>query len=146
MMRHLRSTLLVLLVLLACAFVAGRALSEGLLDDDTDNEQPQTDVSITEGDAPTTVQGPTSFTVAGAWYQLAFTAPTVPDNRAAHHGGLDEQLVDLMNRAQSTMDVAIYDFDLANVAEAMAAAAARGVHVRMVTDTDTFGNTRKPAV
>jgi phosphatidylserine/phosphatidylglycerophosphate/cardiolipin synthase-like enzyme len=55
-------------------------------------------------------------------------------------------LVGLVNRSQRTLDVAIYDFDLQNVAEAMAQARARGVQVRMVTDSDTIGKTQDRAI
>ena len=84
--------------------------------------------------------------VDGGWYQLYFTAPKYPDNPANHRGGIDERLVQLMDRAQRTLDVADYDFDLVNVADAMVRAKQRGVTVRMVTDGDTVGNTRQQAI
>lgn len=74
---------------------------------------------------------------AGDWYQIGFTSPVYPDRPANHKGGLDERLVALINGTQRSLDVAIYDFDLLNVAGAMARAKQRGVTVRMVTDTDT---------
>src|SRR3954471_15835303 len=57
-------------------------------------------------------------TTTGSWYELHFTAPVYPDNPANHKGGLDMNLVALMDKATKTMDVADYDFDLANVADA----------------------------
>jgi phosphatidylserine/phosphatidylglycerophosphate/cardiolipin synthase-like enzyme len=84
--------------------------------------------------APTAVQPQ----AGQPWYQLYFTSPQYPDNRALHTGGIDEQLVDLIDTATATIDVADYDFDLENVAHALARAAARGVRVRMVTDSDTL--------
>ena len=86
--------------------------------------------------------------VASDVWQVAFTAPvSPPDNDPAkHHGSLDDKLVGLMNRAARTLDVADYDFDLANVAQAMANAAKRGVRVRMVTDSDTLDNTKDAEV
>ncbi|MDA8218511.1 MAG: phospholipase D-like domain-containing protein [Dehalococcoidales bacterium] len=78
----------------------------------------------------------------GGWYEVRFTQPVYPDDPSRHQGSLDTSLVDLMDRATRTLDVAVYDFDLADVAEAMARAKARGVAVRMVTDTDTLQNTR----
>jgi phosphatidylserine/phosphatidylglycerophosphate/cardiolipin synthase-like enzyme len=80
--------------------------------------------------------------VRGDWYEVAFTGPIYPDDPARHHGGLDERLVALVDRAQKTLDVADYDFDLPNVADAMVRASERRVRVRMVTDTDTLDNTR----
>jgi phosphatidylserine/phosphatidylglycerophosphate/cardiolipin synthase-like enzyme len=86
---------------------------------------------------------PTSSSGATDWYQLYFTDPKYPDNPADHKGGIDTHLVDLMNSATKTIDVADYDFDLGDVSTAMAQATSRGVKVRMVTDTDTFTSTNK---
>ncbi|HEU5100526.1 MAG TPA: phospholipase D-like domain-containing protein [Roseiflexaceae bacterium] len=72
------------------------------------------------------------------WYDIYFTTPRYPDRPAYHQGGLDTQLITLINSAQQTIDIAAYDFDLQNVATALAQAAARGVRVRMVTDSDTL--------
>ncbi len=80
------------------------------------------------------------------WYQLYFTQPKYPDNPANHRGGLDEKLVALMDRAQTSLDVADYDFDLPNVADAMVRAKARGVTVRMVTDSDTLNDEKNEEI
>src|SRR6476661_3694679 len=69
-------------------------------------------------------------------FQVYFTTPRYPDDPKAHHGGPDEPLTQLMQSATRTLDVCDYDFDLQDVAHAMADAAGRGVKVRMVTDTD----------
>ncbi len=45
-----------------------------------------------------------------------------------------------MDRAERTLDIAIYDFDLESIADALARAASRGVQVRMVTDSDTMNS------
>jgi len=72
------------------------------------------------------------------WYDIYFTTPRYPDRSEYHQGGLDTQLVAFIDSAQQTIDIAAYDFDLENVANALAQAAARGVRVRMVTDSDTL--------
>jgi phosphatidylserine/phosphatidylglycerophosphate/cardiolipin synthase-like enzyme len=82
-------------------------------------------------------------TLNGGWYQLYFTAPKYPDNPADHKGGLDTRLVALIDTAKTSVDVADYDFDLANVADALVRAKGRGATVRMVTDTDTLTNKDK---
>ncbi len=82
----------------------------------------------------------------GGWYRLYFTAPKYPDNPANHRGGLDEKLVALLDSAKTSIDIADYDFDLANVADALVRAKERGVTVRMVTDTDTLTNTKNAAI
>ena len=84
--------------------------------------------------------------VSGGWYQLYFTAPKYPDNPANHKDGLDAKLVALIDTAKMSVDVADYDFDLANVADAMVRAKGRGATVRMVTDTDTLSNTKDAAI
>lgn len=78
----------------------------------------------------------------GGWYDLYFTTPVYPDRPENRRGGIDEKLVALINSSRRTLDIAAYDFDLHNVAQAMARAAQRGVTVRMVTDTDTVQNVR----
>lgn len=83
---------------------------------------------------------PTPQGGGAAWYQLFFTTPRYPDKPEYHRGGIDEQLVAFIGTAQQTIDLADYDFDLENVASALAKASARGVRVRMVTDTDTLTN------
>lgn len=104
-------------------------------------EQPDTRATA-EPAPPGTTPVPTGGggEAQGGWYQLFFTSPQYPDNPQLHRGGLDEQLVALIDRAQQTVDLADYDFDLANVADAMARAQRRGVRVRMVTDSDTLAN------
>ncbi len=97
-------------------------------------------VAVVAPNAPST---PTPGTSTAGWYQVYFTDPHYPDNPANHAGGIDTHLVDLMDRATTSIDVADYDFDLADVANAMTRAKQRGVRVRMVTDTDTFTNPNK---
>jgi phosphatidylserine/phosphatidylglycerophosphate/cardiolipin synthase-like enzyme len=72
-----------------------------------------------------------------------FTDPVYPDNVADHQGGLDEMLAADIIRAQSTVDVAAYDFDLETVTDALLEAHAYGVLVRLVTDSD---NAQEPVV
>ncbi|MCC7106737.1 MAG: phospholipase [Chloroflexi bacterium] len=91
-----------------------------------------------DGARATSPGKPASGSVAADWYDLFFTQPLIPDRKELHHGGLDERLVAMMDEATISLDVADYDFDLENVALAMAKALARGVRVRMVTDTDTL--------
>lgn len=90
------------------------------------------------------VASPAGSPVAGGPWEVAFTAPILPPDNdpAQHRGGLDVRLVALMDRATRTLDVADYDFDLADVADAMARASQRGARVRMVTDSDTLDNTK----
>jgi phosphatidylserine/phosphatidylglycerophosphate/cardiolipin synthase-like enzyme len=79
---------------------------------------------------------------AGAWYEIYFTEPQYPDRPEARRGGIDERFVAFIDDAQRSLDIAVYEFDLDNVAEALARAQRRGVAVRMVMDSDTLENTR----
>jgi len=72
-----------------------------------------------------------------------FTDPQYPDNPADRQGGLDKALAADIARAQFTVDVAAYDFDLQSVADALVEAHESGVRVRLVTDSD---NAEEPAV
>jgi phosphatidylserine/phosphatidylglycerophosphate/cardiolipin synthase-like enzyme len=98
--------------------------------------------------APPAASAGSPVAAASDAWQVAFTSPvSPPDNDPTkHHGSLDDRLVALMARATRTLDVADYDFDLADVAQAMAGAARRGARVRMVTDSDTLDNTKDAAV
>ena len=51
-----------------------------------------------------------------------------------------------INTATKTIDLADYDFDLENVATALAQATERDVRVRMVTDSDTLNNDNNQAI
>ena len=72
------------------------------------------------------------------WYQVYFTVPRYPDKDEYHTGGLDERLAAAIERAENSVEVAAYDFDLTSVANALIAAKKRRVRVRVVTDTDNI--------
>ncbi len=75
----------------------------------------------------------TSQPAASGWYHLYFTGPT-PDHLA---GGIPDLIAASLDAAQQTIDVAIYEFDLPVIADALLRAKGRGVQVRLVTDTDS---------
>jgi len=85
---------------------------------------------------PTPTPGVTP--IFSSWCQPYFTIPLYPDRPEFHRGGIDEELVALIESAQESIDVAVYDFDLKNVAQALIEAQKRGVTVRLVTDTDNL--------
>lgn len=87
-------------------------------------------------------QPPTEQGQAPAWIDVYFTTP-LGGSRQPPSGAparLDEHLVAAIDTAQRTVDMAIYDFELENVADALLRAKARGVQVRLVTDTDNAKN------
>jgi phosphatidylserine/phosphatidylglycerophosphate/cardiolipin synthase-like enzyme len=70
----------------------------------------------------------------GVW----FSRPQEFDGQ--YTGGPDEALDLAIDRARCCVDAAVYDIDLLPVARAMLRAEARGVTVRIVTDTDYENN------
>lgn len=76
---------------------------------------------------------------AGVLWEALFTTPqrtgTPPESSP---GRLDLRLVELIDGARSSVDMAIYDLELENVAQALVRARERGVRVRVVTDTDNL--------
>jgi phosphatidylserine/phosphatidylglycerophosphate/cardiolipin synthase-like enzyme len=65
-----------------------------------------------------------------------FSRPQAFDGEYA--GGPDEALVQGIDEAAATIDIASYDFDLLSVARALLRATGRGVAVRIVVDTDNW--------
>ncbi|MCS7003624.1 MAG: phospholipase D-like domain-containing protein, partial [Dehalococcoidia bacterium] len=87
----------------------------------------------------------TAATAPGArgddgWHRLYFTAPRFPDRPENRTGGIDQHLVAFIDQAQRSLDVAVYEFDLDSVADALVRARNRNVAVRMVLDTDTLND------
>ncbi|MEW5958504.1 MAG: phospholipase D-like domain-containing protein [Chloroflexota bacterium] len=76
--------------------------------------------------------------VGGEWYRLYFTSPQYPDEPARRVDLIEQGLIEVIDRAQHSLDIAIYELDLDKVADAVLAARRRGVNVRLVTDTDSL--------
>lgn len=69
------------------------------------------------------------------WYSIYFTDPQ-GDGAATLRGGPDEALVQAIDTAQYSVDVAIYHLDLWSVRDALLRAHKRGVRVRVVTESN----------
>lgn len=69
------------------------------------------------------------------WVSVYFSDPDNP-SASTYHGGPDEALADAINAARSSVDAALYDLDLWSIRDALIHAHARGVSVRLVTETD----------
>jgi len=65
------------------------------------------------------------------------TDPTNP-TAASYRGGIDEALVEAIDQARLSVDVAIYDLNLWSIRDALINAHRRGVAVRLVTDSDNM--------
>ncbi len=83
----------------------------------------------------TTPADATANASASDLYQIYFTTPTCPAIEA-RTGGIDSIIADDMLRAQSEVDIAAFDLDSQPMVDALIALQARGVRVRVVTDTD----------
>lgn len=76
--------------------------------------------------------------VSGEWYRLYFTSPQYPDQPENRVNLIEQGLIETINQAQRSLDIAIYELDLDRVGDAILAARDRGVAVRLVTDSDTL--------
>jgi hypothetical protein len=112
-----------LAILLVVIVVAVLALQNASTRTDTGQAERQTNEIDTTSLVPGQVGS--GLHASGPWWDVYFTAPVYPDDPSRHSGGLDRRLVDLINGTRTSLDVAIYDFDLQNVADAMASEGAR---------------------
>lgn len=76
---------------------------------------------------------------AQSWYSVYFTDPSSPQ-AGSYHGGPDEALAEAMDGARESIDVAVLEFNLYSLRDALVAAHKRGVRVRMVIDSDSIGD------
>ena len=72
------------------------------------------------------------------WYQLYFTNPVLTSPLLDPTGGIPDQIAAAFDGAHATIDLAIYQFDLKVISDALLRARARGVRVRVVTDSDSL--------
>lgn len=97
----------------------------------------EADVSSPGGSQPVPTSAPVAIEpVEGEWYRLYFTTPRYPDEPANRTETIVQGLLGVINSAQKTLDIAIYELNLDEIGDAILAARDRGVQVRMVTDTD----------
>lgn len=71
------------------------------------------------------------------WLKVFFTEPTA-EYAASYRGGPDSQLAEAIRGARLTVEAAIYNMNLWSVRNALMDAHARGVIVRVVTDSDNI--------
>jgi phosphatidylserine/phosphatidylglycerophosphate/cardiolipin synthase-like enzyme len=72
---------------------------------------------------------------SGSFYTVYFTDPASYPSGATT-GGIEENLIALINEAQSSIDFAVFEFNLQDVADALIAAHQRGVQIRAVYDNE----------
>ncbi|HNB52362.1 MAG TPA: phospholipase D-like domain-containing protein [Anaerolineales bacterium] len=88
--------------------------------------------SLTEISRPPTAVSPQTLNTSGVWYAVYFTDRTLE----RFSGGPDEPLVEAIDQAQISVEVAAYDLSLWSVRDALLHAQARGVTVRVVMEAD----------
>lgn len=83
--------------------------------------------------APTTTQ--VMGTSTGDWYEVYFTSPVIPFD-GVYTGGIENHLIQKIDSAQNTIDLAVFEFNIETVAQALINAKERGVDVRVVYDNE----------
>ena len=101
-------------------------------------QMPTPEVDVTQRATPgthvTPIELQSGYGVRGAWYELYFTDPASPLASQAT-GGVDGPLVEAIDAARLSIDVAAYSLSLNSVRNALLRAHDRGVTVRMVMET-----------
>lgn len=77
---------------------------------------------------------PRANVTEGTWYTVYFTIPSYPEKEAGRTGGVDAAIVGDFERAQKTIDAAVFDFRLPSLVDALVRAVGRGVKVRAIVD------------
>jgi phosphatidylserine/phosphatidylglycerophosphate/cardiolipin synthase-like enzyme len=74
-----------------------------------------------------------------AHLEVRFTRPD-PNGPSTLRGGPDADLAQAIDRAETTVDMAIYDLNLWSIRDALLAAKRRGVDVRLVVESDNLAS------
>jgi|WetSurMetagenome_2_1015567.scaffolds.fasta_scaffold19037_4 phosphatidylserine/phosphatidylglycerophosphate/cardiolipin synthase-like enzyme len=69
------------------------------------------------------------------WYKVYFTNPKIPFD-GQYSDGIAQYLIQQIDASQTSIDVAVYEFSLEDVAQALIRAKDRGVDVRVVYDNE----------
>ncbi len=99
--------------------------------------------SIDLGDSGSALQNiplQVGFGVKGPFYEIYFTDPSNPE-AFREEGGLDTRLVDAIDAARISVDVAAYSLSLYSIRQAILNAHNRGVRIRMVMESENMTDT-----
>jgi phosphatidylserine/phosphatidylglycerophosphate/cardiolipin synthase-like enzyme len=100
----------------------------------TPTSTPQIDITPTGGTELTPIDLNVGYGVRGPWFELYFTDPSDPTSPQGT-GGVDGPLVEALDSARLSIDVAAYSISLNSVRYALIRAHDRGVTVRMVMES-----------
>jgi len=106
---------------------------------------PSVDVTETPEFTLTDIPLPAGYGAHGSWIDIYFTDPESP-LASQETGGPDGPLVDAIDVARLTVDVAIYSISLRSVRDALIRAHERGVQVRMVMESDNMDGSAPQAL
>lgn len=79
---------------------------------------------------------PQGVGAAKDFWQVYFTQPSGSSDASTYVGGIDLALAAALDRAQTSIDIAAYEFNNPVLTQAVLNARARGVRVRVVTDNE----------
>jgi phosphatidylserine/phosphatidylglycerophosphate/cardiolipin synthase-like enzyme len=99
--------------------------------------RPEIDDMSASADDLTPIDLGAGYGVDGGWFELYFTDPTSP-LASQKTGGPDGPLVQAINAAKLSVDVAAYSLSLNSIRDALLRAHDRGVQVRMVMESDNL--------
>ncbi len=90
---------------------------------------------------PTAIPSPTlapaaSGAESASWWKVYFTDPAKINDPSNFSGSIPEKLIEYIDRAQETIHIASFEFNLTPVAEALINAHKRGVEVIWITDDE----------
>ena len=121
-LKHFMSLLIVLSLLLpACAEV-------------TPTITPDVDITVTPAEEYTPIDLQAGYGLHGPWFELYMTNPDSPLSPQGT-GGIDGPLVEAINAARLSVDVAAYSITLNSVRNALLNAHDRGITVRIVMES-----------
>jgi len=100
----------------------------------TPTPSPDVDTSSTPAVELTPIELEAGYGMKGSWFELYFTDPTSPLSSQGT-GGVDGPLVNSIDEARLTIDVAAYSLSLNSVRYALINAHKRGVNVRVVMES-----------
>ncbi|AIS58276.1 phospholipase D-like domain-containing protein (plasmid) [Vibrio coralliilyticus] len=69
-----------------------------------------------------------------------------PVNAPAQQANLETKIIDFINSAQTSVDLAVYDLDLPGIANVLVAKKAQGLTVRFITDEDNIAGENEEAI
>jgi phosphatidylserine/phosphatidylglycerophosphate/cardiolipin synthase-like enzyme len=128
------SRLFLTCLLIACSFLS--ACGNNLPIPPSETDFPKTEIPIppTSGTEITPIELEAGYGVRGPWFELYFTNPASPISPQGT-GGVDGPLVEAIDTARLSIDVAAYSISLNSVRAALIRAHDRGATVRVVMES-----------